>query len=138
MNNLRPLTIIAFFLLLAFFIADRSGLITEVNNMVHEKNGWEKTDGGYVQTEIETMHIISVSLLKDPDSNTFNVYRGAMKKSAVDRMELMTVASIELVAEDLDMLPGKIIEQAEAFECNVAIVNGEMILHRSKALAFSM
>ena len=136
MNTIRPLSLMVLILLLIYVIADHTGMVEQVDNMVHQKEGWTKIDNGYYTTEIEKMHIFRVALLKDPESNSFNIYKGAMKKSAVDRMELVSVISIELSDKDQYKLATQITDEAKSFKCNTAIINGKIILYRTKSQSF--
>jgi len=135
MSKLRGLSIVILILLVSYVLADKSGFINYFDDMVHQRNGWVETNNGYSRTSVERIHRISVTLLKDPESKTFNLYEGAMKKAAVDRMELVTTLNLDVT--DTDSIKSVILSEAQKLKCNTAIINGKITHHRTTSESFA-
>lgn len=121
MDRTRVLFMVLFILLIGITL-HHSGIIDHFNKIVNQEDSWVKNHNGYSRTYIETSYRFSVTLLKDPKASSLQIFEGAMKKAAVDRMELVTIEIIRV--NDMSSIPGKILKVAKEYKCNTAIING--------------
>ena len=136
MKKNQIILFIILIILVSYVCLEKSGLIQYFNTMINQEEGWAKTNNGYSRAYIKTTYIINIALLKDPEKNKFNMYQGAMKKTALDRMELVTIVTIEV--SDIAKLRSIAVKQAKKFKCNTAIINGIVSYHKAVSEGFSM
>jgi hypothetical protein len=136
MKQFQAILFIILIILVSYIGMEKSGLINYFNTMINQEEGWTKTNNGYIRTRIETTYIISTSLLKDPEKNSFNIYQGAMKKTALDRMQLVTIVTIEV--SEISEMKLILAKQAKKFKCNTAIVNRIFAYNKAVSEAFSI
>jgi len=122
MIKLRSITLTILFALVFYVLADKSGIIDEINNAVHERNGWKQVHNGYSKTEIKVIKYIHVSFLKDPEKKDFNIYQGTMKKDAVDRMKHIEDNIIEFDSDE-KVVREVLQDKAKALGANTVIIN---------------
>lgn len=136
MKKFQVILFIILIILVSYISMEKSGLIDYFNTMINQEEGWTKTNNGYIRTRIETTYIVNVALLKDPEKNSFNIYQGAMKKTALDRMELVTIITIEVSeVSEMKLIAAK---QAKKLKCNTAIVNGIFAYNKAVSEVFSI
>jgi hypothetical protein len=129
MNRTRVLFMILFVLVVGVLLVD-SGIPEYFSDVVHERNGWRKTTYGYAKQTIMHNYTYYYTILKDPEPPNENcevaVYSGAMKKSAVDRMELIESSSITANSsfEDLRKQIEKICKEKGG---NTIIIDGQAV-----------
>jgi hypothetical protein len=86
--------------LVAFIAVNESGLDEYVNAMVNEEDGWQEVKNGYERSMLIITDYVHGALLKDPKSNEINIYTGAIKKEALDRMTFIELVTVRCERED--------------------------------------
>lgn len=133
MKKLKALSLIIIIILVAYVAADQSGMIDYFTSIVNEEDGWKKT-GPSTYTKIMTSTYWHYSLLKDPEpKKKFQLLQGAIKKSAIDRMEYVLSSKIEIfdhqsyedIKDDLKFI-------ASSQGCNTVIIDAKSGLLRSQ------
>jgi hypothetical protein len=125
MIKIRALSLSVLLIVLAYALLDLSGLASEFNDTINQKNGWAKTatPNGVVYSKINTKIEAHITFLTDPEVNEFKIYRGTMKKEAVDRMTFLESKLIKTDGssrEDLDEMIKKI---GQSVKANTAIID---------------
>ena len=125
-QGIRVMTLTVLIMLTLYLLLDNSGMLLDFQftpiqpqiEITYEP----------IQTEIARFTIVNVSFLKDPTTKEQNVYRGAMKKSALDRMKLIRSETLEF--SDKESISDKIAERAHKLGANVIIIDNKMELYR--------
>lgn len=136
MRKLISVALLALMISTTVVLLHKSGIVQDFGDAIHQRNGWKEIPNGYSKTIIETMYVAHIAILKDPQKTSLNIYEGAMKKSAVDRMELQTVTIIRVM--DLKDLRPKITAEVNRLGCNTAIINYISTSNVTKTKAFAM
>lgn len=122
-------------LISGFYIGVKeSGFVQEFNNAIHCQDGWKKEDNGWSKTKIITEHYVSYSLLKDPETENVRVLRGAIKKKALDRMNLVYTGFLKL--EKKNEMEKKLKKIAKKKNCTIVAINNTSTLTKTETKAF--
>lgn len=118
--KLRGLTLT--FLLVAsfYFLADRSGLVDNFNKNFTEV---PQIQNPTLSSKIQNTTSLCVSFLRDPEVNEFKIYRGAMKKAAVDRMDHLKTMTIVEVNKSAKEIEAKLEALAKSLKANAVIID---------------
>ncbi len=125
--KLRPLTIVVLILLVVYVLADITGMANHFNDVVNQRNGSVKTtNGSYVKHVTIYKHYWHYSILNDPKATKFQLFRGAMKKSALERMTYIGDDVIRLQKDEpWDEIKDRLKLIAMNKNGNTIIINGE-------------
>lgn len=116
----RALTLSILMTLVFYVLFEDAGIAKIFNENTKSAN--QTTVSQY--HEIEIVDTYEVSLLNDPKVKEFKIYRGAMKKSAVDRMKYIGSMTLEFSAGATDLIVEKVIKAiAKKYGGNVAIID---------------
>jgi len=143
MKVLYKLTLIGLLILLGYFALTESGLIDHFNNVVNEKDGWTRTSKGNYRKEVEVRyHLVDAAILHDPNGNEIKIYRGHVKKSATDRMNLIGIVQVKFEDRDggvtadnsINMLLKK---EAKKNGANIVIVQSSGIYYENEVQTYN-
>ena len=116
-------------------------MVEYLNDIIHERNGWVKnSSGGYVKHQIITKETYYYSILKDPEAKeNFQIYRGAMKKTAVDRMAyIMDHTIVRQKGESDQEFEGRLKLICHYKGGNTVIINGRVQTSSVKISGFGL
>jgi len=132
----RSLPIIVLILTVVYVLADHSGLIESFDNIIHERDGWVQVDPGtYTKTELVHMTKCDYSILKDPEANNLQIFRGAVKKVALERMKYLQDGVIVEPQQNIEAELRKICKLEGG---NTVIINIEKTWQQTHTQSLSM
>ena len=112
-----------------YLLMDRAGMMEEFNSNLSAP---EATIGfGASQSGLEMVTVVNATFMKDPEgSSEIQVYKGAMKKSAVDRMTILKEEQFE-ISED-EIVVAALGTYAQSVGANAVLINNTFNLYRTK------
>lgn len=115
----RALTLSILIALVSYVMLEDAGIAKTFNESISAPNEMSAS-----QYKIKIVDTYEVSLLNDPKIKGFKIYRGTMKKSAVDRMEYIGSMILDFSAGATDLVVEEVIKAvAKKYGGNVAIID---------------
>jgi len=118
----RALTLSILMMLVSYVMFEEAGIASVFNERINGEAEVAVTMDRPIRVQVISSY--SVSVLKDPKVKEFKIYRGTMKKSAVDRMEYIGQMKIDFSAGATTLMVEAVIETvAKKYGANVAIID---------------
>ena len=116
--KLRSLSLLILMALVAYVACEDTGIA----KTFHQNNPIEIEQEQ--RTKIVVTQVYRVAILKGAKFKEFTIFRGAVKKRALDGMELIAILEIKFSDGVTDLIVNKVIESvAKDYDCNVAIID---------------
>ena len=132
-HGLRLLSLAILIMLTLYLLLDDAGMLEEFEQTLTSQQSKVITQEIVLADyATEKVKVYNISFLKDPATKENNVYRGAMKKEALDRMTLLQTETFEIVEKDNDSGFSEVTNRAAKLGANTIIIDNEMTLFRSK------
>jgi len=132
-HGLRLLSLAVLIMLTLYLLLNDAGMLEEFEQtLTSQQSNIATQDIVLADYATEKITIYNISFLKDPATKENNVYRGTMKKEALDRMTLLHTETFEIVEGDNDNTFDKVTKRAAKLGANTIIIDNEMTLFRSK------
>lgn len=125
MKVIRPLSLTILVLITVYLLADECGIVEDFTGIQYEEvNDHHGIGYRAANNKSELVYIFHVSFMKDPETKEFNIYKGAMKKSALDRMTHIEDAT--LTVKESDTTGVQMVLAAKKLGANVVLINSSL------------